>query len=627
MRRPDGTDRGPGEAVRTGLLEGNMAPPGAAHGVGRSWLRSRSHGLSPERVAADAMLEQSHLAITRQRNERLIAFALPELENLHQQIAGTNSAVLLADASGVILERHGDPAFSQRSQRVALEPGACWGEAARGTNAIGLALAEGRSASVHGPEHFLACNTFLTCAATPIRHVNGEIAGLLDVSGDQPARQLHALGLVRMGARMIENRMLEAEYPQAVYLYFHARPELIGTLGEGILAIELSGRVLAFNQVAEAHLAGLPLDADFETLFDLRLDQLLSGTEERRILRTRQGLNVTARVRAPGVSMRNGPVIAAATPPAVADDPCPELHAGEPAFIKLMQRALRVFGQGIPVLLEGETGTGKERVARTLHERSERASGPLVSVNCAAIPESLAEAELFGYRPGAFTGASAGGAPGQVLKADGGTLFLDEIGDMPLGLQSRLLRALQERCVVPVGGTEPIPVDFALVSATHQDLAVCVEEGRFRADLYYRLCGLRVSLPALRERSDLEGLITRFLAAEAPDATLTEAALASLLNHRWPGNLRELHNVLRTALALREPGHPVAIDDLPASLQAAAPPRSEPVNTGAGGLREAEERCMLEAIAAHNGNYTAAARALGISRSTLYRRLRRQSPS
>ena len=609
--------------IRAQLLEGAVAPSGAAEGVGRSWERSRSLGLSPERTAADAVLEQSALAAVRERNQRLIAFALPELANLHQQIAGTNSAVLLADADGVILERHGDPAFSRRSERVALQPGACWGEAARGTNAIGLALAEGRSASVHGAEHYLACNTFLTCAATPIRDVTGRIAGLLDVSGDQPARQLHALGLVRMGARMIENRMLEAEYPEAIYIHFHARPELLGTLGEGIVAIDQGGKVLALNAVAQAHLSGLPLDADLEALFETTLEALLAAPGARPMLRTHQGLNVSARIRLPeghrhrAIPSVPGPEWAAES----GEDPCPELHAGDEGFVRLIRRARRVFAQGIPVLLEGETGTGKERVARVLHEQGEHADGPLVSVNCAAIPESLAEAELFGYRPGAFTGARPEGAPGHILQAHGGTLFLDEIGDMPLALQSRLLRVLQERSVVPVGGTEPVPVDFALVSATHQDLAARVAEGGFRADLYYRLCGLRVTLPALRERRDLAGLIDRFIHEIDPEAWLTPQARDRLLAHDWPGNLRELQNVLRTALALREPNAPVTLADLPSTLQA---PDIAPAAEGGGGLREAEERCMREAIAAHNGNYAAAARALGISRSTLYRRLRKR---
>ncbi|QGM21379.1 GAF domain-containing protein [Spiribacter sp. 2438] len=626
MGRRDSVERPAGQ-IRGQLLDGAESPAGAAEGVGRSWQRSRENGLTPERSAADAMLEQAALALVRERNQRLIAFALPELENLRHQIAGTNSAVLLADANGVILERHGDPAFSRRSQRVALQPGACWGESARGTNAIGLALAEQRSASVHGEEHFLACNTFLTCAATPIRDVNGQLTGLLDVSGDQPARQLHALGLVRMGARMIENRMLETEFPDAIYLHFHVRPELVGTLGEGIVAVEPSGRVLAFNEVASRHMSALTVHAELDGLLESSFDELAGRSDEWIILRTRDGLNVTARIQGPAsrgervsvpMGRRSGQPRAADV-----DDPFPALHAGDPGFVDLMWRARQVFNRGIPLVLEGETGTGKEWVARRLHDCSERGAGPMISVNCAAIPDSLAEAELFGYRPGAFTGASREGAAGHVQRADGGTLFLDEIGDMPLSIQSRLLRVLQERAVVPIGGTDPIPVNFSLVSATHQNLAQRVEQGAFRADLYYRICGFRVTLPALRNRADLEGLISRMLAVEDPSARIAPAARDCLLRYPWPGNLRELQNALRTALALAKPGWPIEILDLPEPIRASDMAVAGEPSEATGGLREAEERCMRDAVEAHGGNYAAAARALGISRSTLYRRLRR----
>ena len=610
--------------VRQQLLDGVSMPAGAAHGIGASWARTRSLGLAPGLCAADAVLDAAALRALRAENERLIAFALPEVENLHQQIAGTNSAVLLADSQGVILERQGDPGFRERSRQVALSPGACWGESARGTNAIGLALAEGRSASVHGPEHYLECNTFLTCAAAPIHDPRGQILGLLDVSGDQPARQLHALGLVRMGARMIENRILLADFPDGVYVHFHARPELLGTLGEGIVAVDADGRILAMNEVARSHFGAVDQAMQFETLFDSSLEALLRVRSNSTRVRTTNGITVCVRLTRP----RAKSPITAASAGRTAEHDFSELHAGDANVLHAARRASRVFNQGIPVLIEGETGSGKEWLAQSLHSQSPRSAGPLVTVNCAAIPEGLVESELFGHVPGAFTGANPKGAPGRILEADGGTLFLDEIGDMPLALQTRLLRVLQERTVLPVGGGVPREVDFTLISATNRDLGKMVESGDFRADLYYRICGLPVSLPALRDRDDLAGLIERFVAGEDPSAEITPSAWRCLLNHSWPGNLRELHNTLRTALALRDPGAPISEAELPDMLSA---PQCAPTMVPEGttmvdhqtGLRGAEERCMEEAIAAHGGNYSAAARALGISRSTLYRRLGR----
>lgn len=614
----------PGRArreIRAGLLDNGPAPAGLADGVSASWQRSSQYGLKPERAVTDAVLEHSQVKQLRERNERLITFALPELENLYQQIVGTNSAVLLADPGGVILERQGDPHFSERSQRVALQPGACWGEQARGTNAIGLALSEGRSASVHGAEHFLDCNTFLTCAATPIYGADQTVVGLLDVSGDQPARQLHALGLVRMGARMIENRMLVAEYPEAYYFHLHARAELLGTLGEGIIAVNEEGRLLAMNAVAQSHFAGASRQTSFQSLFSQSLDEALRVLHNGGLLRTSSGLNVHARAVEPRRMPRVAGVVAQRRPSAKADA-FAALHAGDARTSQLMDRGQRVFNQQIPLLLAGETGTGKEWAARALHAQSPRHEGPLISVNCAAIPDALAEAELFGYRPGAFTGASTEGAPGYILQANGGTLFLDEVGDMPLTLQSRLLRVLQERAVTPVGGTEPVEVDFSLISATHHDLETLVSEGRFRADLYYRVCGHCIELPPLRARADLSGLIDRFLAEDGRDAQLSADARQCLLNYPWPGNLRELHNVLRTALALRVPDGRIQLHDLPEAIQSSRPRARGSLPSAAGDLRALEVRHMSETLAACHGNYSAAARVLGVSRSTLYRRLR-----
>lgn len=603
--------------VRRHLLAGAVSPHGAAAGVGASWHRVRAAGLSPGSRSGDDLLDEASLNALRADNEHLVALALPELENLGQQIDGSRSAVLLTDANGIILERHGDPHFRERSQRVALSPGACWDERVRGTNAIGLALAQGQSASVHGPEHFLECNTFLTCAAAPIRDARGTLIGLLDVSGDQSARQVHSLGLVRMGARMIENRVLMAAFPEALILRFHARPELLGTLGEGIVALAGDSRVLAMNDVARTYFPALADDAAFESLFEAVFEKLLASDSDSLMLRTTAGITVCLRL------IRPERTIGTHAPMARAPDRSrfANLHAGDAEVEATLSRAQRVFSNDIPLLIEGETGTGKEWMVRALHEHGPRPEGPLVNVNCAAIPETLAEAELFGYVPGAFTGASAKGADGRIVEANGGTLFLDEIGDMPIGLQTRLLRVIQERSVLPVGGGRPRPVTFSLVSATHCNLADDVADGRFRADLYYRLCGLSVQLPPLRQRTDLVGLIERILMTQAPGVGLSDAVWERLLNARWPGNLRQLHNTLRTAVALRRPGRPVDLDDLPADLGCGPSVGDRTLTPVAGDLRDHEHRHMASVLADHGGNYSAAARALGISRSTLYRRL------
>jgi len=340
---------------------------------------------------------------------------------------------------------------------------------------------------------------------------------------------------------------------------------------------------------------------------------------------------------------------APALPPAMA-----ALSAGDATLERELGRAARLARGSVSVLIGGETGSGKEWLARAVHASSPRAGKAFVAVNCAAIPETLIESELFGHLPASFSGASAKGKRGLIHEADGGTLFLDEIGDMPLALQARLLRVLAERELLPVGATRPVAVDVRVIAATHADLPSLVEAGRFRADLYWRLNGAGLTLPPLRERADLAALVDRMLQQAAPNERLQldAAARHALLSHAWPGNLRELRNVIDAAASLRS-GDTVCLDDLPAALgrpeaQADAPgggpgaaaataaraadrstmravdPGGVTPGSGAAGPPPANSPDELRAyIAACGGNVTAAARQLGVARMTIYRRLRR----
>ena len=219
----------------------------------------------------------------------------------------------------------------------------------------------------------------------------------------------------------------------------------------------------------------------------------------------------------------------------------------------------RPWASRLRLLLQGESGVGKELFARAMHDSGPRRAQSFVAVNCTALPENLIEAARFGYQGGAFTGARREGAPGRIREAHGGTLFLDEIGDMPLSLQARLMRVLQDREVVPLGGGKPVALDFALVCATHRHLPAEMQAGRFREDLYYRLNGLTLQLPALRERSDLDHLLARELQGLVPDRAVSIAPdlLQVLRRYRWPGNMRQLDNALRTACALLDIGEAV----------------------------------------------------------------------
>ncbi|WP_374438553.1 sigma 54-interacting transcriptional regulator, partial [Inhella sp.] len=260
-------------------------------------------------------------------------------------------------------------------------------------------------------------------------------------------------------------------------------------------------------------------------------------------------------------------------------------------------------------------------LAQALHASSARRGKPFVALNCAALPEGLIEAELFGYQAGAFTGAAPRGAPGRLREAQGGTLFLDEVGDMPLALQARLLRVLQDQRVQPLGGGAAVAVDFQLLCASHRRLQDEVQAGRFRADLYYRIAGQTLCLPPLRERSDFDALAARILhelaGANAP--RLAPEVAAALRRQPWPGNLRELHHVLRGAWALLEPGErEIGWAQLPPELAASAP---APAPAAALDLRSLSQQALQQTLQDCGGNRTEAARRLGLSRSSLYRRL------
>ena len=322
--------------------------------------------------------------------------------------------------------------------------------------------------------------------------------------------------------------------------------------------------------------------------------------------------------------------------PAQEEELDPELIGHSPAIIGVMKTVARAAPSQANVLILGETGTGKELVARTVHRYSERSKGKFVAVNCSALAEGLLESELFGHIKGAFTGAAAA-RPGHFREADRGTLFLDEIGDISPALQARLLRVLQEHEVVPVGSETPVKVDVRVIAATHRDLGALVREGRFREDLYYRLHVVAVQLPPLRERrQDIPLLIDHFLRSLArrhdrgPVAVDSDAQ-AILLSHDWPGNVRELHNVLERALVLAEQDV-IGPEHLPLDRRAAPPPAPESGGgTGAGAaddeaqltLAQVERRHVLRVLKSTGGNRERAARVLDISRRTLTRMLQR----
>ena len=617
--------------------------------IDSSHKRSLAFGLSPAALPDFSPLQRNDLSHLIEKNRMLHAHAVPAMETLYQQIINTHNMVILTDADGIIVHSLGDDDFLEKADRVALKPGVAWSEQSKGTNAIGTAIAEKKATLVHADQHYLAANHFLTCSAAPITDFQGNVVGVLDVSGDQRSFHKHTMALVRMSALMIENQLFSATFEDAITLHFHARPEFIGTLMEGIASFTPGGRFLSANRTGLFQL-GLSFSAlqshTFSSLFGLPVSALFDHyrTAAPGLLQLcmHSGVRVLGRAQmrlANGVHALTDNHDIIRTPPAAHPTHAAQaarrlsglryLNTGDPQLEQVIDKVNKVLGRDIPILVMGETGTGKELLAQAIHNDSPRAMSPFVAVNCASIPETLIESELFGYEDGAFTGARKKGAVGKILQANGGTLFLDEIGDMPFGLQARLLRVLQERMVTPLGSGKSIPVNVELICATNHNLRERMAKGLFREDLYYRLNGLVVKLPPLRERTDLDIVVKKILTTESNGGKYTVSAdvLELFHKHRWPGNFRQLTNLLRTAIIMAGDEHEIALchmpddffDDIDSGARA-------PVDTGrmlAGGanLEEMEHCVIVKSLEAHGGNVSATARALGVSRNTIYRKV------
>ncbi len=627
--------------------------------VALSWARClNEHRLDPTQPRLPHVLSRAELPTRQRRMAAVIDCARYEMTTLYQQLGDPESAVVLTDTQGVIVHMVTSSDFERQLQPLGLQIGAVWSEAEAGTNGMGTCVAEAGPVVVQQTDHFLSQYTSLTCTAVPIYDPAGEMAAVLDVSSRSTMAQQHLLVLLGMTARMIENRLIDLRFRDAHPIHFHSRPEFVYTLHEGKLVVDDEGQVLAANRSALLQLGA----SSVRELRSFRLDQIFQTTLDDMLERSyRAAFHPVVTYRANAAHR----FFAVARQPARDDTtgltrmppPSPLRHvaptrarggaspapapAGPGARLQAMPTfadsrlqdhlgtARRVITRGTPLLLRAETGAGKEVFARAVHADSPRGDGPFIAINCASLPETLIEAELFGYRAGAFTGAEKGGRRGKILQADGGTLFLDEIGDMPLALQARLLRVLDERMVTPLGTDEPKPVDFQLISASHRHLTDMVAEGGFREDLYYRLAGLELHLPPLRERSDRAELIRNVLADEGrPDAEVSVAAWDLLMRHPWPGNVRQLHHVLRSAVALAD-GAPLSPEHLPSLAVRAAPlvqpaQSTQPPATPAAPLsaEQAKEREQLVAhLATYRWNVSHVAKLLGVSRNTLYRRM------
>ncbi|MGY2295070.1 sigma-54-dependent Fis family transcriptional regulator [Pseudomonas yamanorum] len=591
-----------------------------------SWRRCRAYGLdhqstpSFDQLPADGvsqLLESQHSLVQTTHQE-----VLPYYENI---LSNSNCLIMLADNQGQVLTSWGTQRFIEPKLARGFSAGASWMERSSGTNAIGTALACAQAVHIEHDEHFLKANRFMTGSAAPIFDAQREIIAVLDVSSDSYLPPSHTLGMVKMMSQTVENRLiLNLFRGEHFQLTFNTGLNNLDSQWAGLLIFDESGQVLSANRRAD-NLLGISLSRVLiDSLFKVSLLELLNQPEGLPFSLQAAGRNrfqcllkrpkqapVQARVFVETKKPReSGPTAISLK----------TLHFGDARVEKAVRQAERLLEKDIPLLIHGETGVGKEVFVKALHQASSRSQQAFIAVNCAAIPAELVESELFGYEKGAFTGANQKGSIGLIRKADKGTLFLDEIGDMPLPTQARLLRVLQERCVQPVGSSELYPVDLRIISATNRSLREQVQLGRFREDLYYRIGGLTLELPPLRERTDKQALFKQLWQQHREPtqwAGLSNEVLALFEQHPWPGNLRQVSSVLQVALAMAEE-LPIRVEHLPddffVDLNGVVP---EPA-----GEKLDDSMDLAQRLKAAGGNISHLARELGVSRNTLYKRLR-----
>ena len=608
--------------ARAGRELRRLAPDDPQRPIVASWERClNDYGLQPDRVARPTVVTPAELRDYQAPLEDLIALSRGEIERLHGRLADHDYLVMLADPNGVAVHFRCVEPLAAECRRVDVLPGSVWSESRQGTSGIGLCIAERLPVSVVMNEHFAAWLAPLSCTVAPIFGTEGQLAAVLNVTTLRPTdhrSQAMVREIVVSSARRIENLYFDRLHARRRVVRVSRHDDFCDAAAEARLALDDAGRIVDATPEA-MRLLGSRAPELVAQLGEGRAD-VANHDASPIFLRMAESTFAPAATRAqvPRPRARADDLPSrAAVRGARADGLLPRidpLSGEDPVLAERIRMARRFIDLRLPVMLQGETGSGKSLLARALHEASVHRDGAFVSINCAAIPAELIESELFGYRPGAFTGAARQGARGRLLEADGGTLFLDEIGDMPLALQSRLLHVLSDGEFVPLGASRPVSVAFALVSASLHDIASRVRDGRFREDLFYRLAGATVALPSLRERSDRRALIERCLADEAvalglPQPRLAPEAVQALDRHDWPGNLRELRHVARFALAMADGGQ-IDARCLPAPLDSN---RSAPDND-----RERIERGLQQA----GWNVSDAARLLGVSRATLHRRIR-----
>jgi sigma-54 dependent transcriptional regulator, acetoin dehydrogenase operon transcriptional activator AcoR len=627
--------------IANDVLDIHKLRPEVAH----SWQRCRSHKVDPYSLT-NLDIDGTQLRERLQASQHLVKIARPFIHNLYGFVKGSGFQVILADKDGYVLEAIGDPEILKKTKQVLLCPGGNWSESVKGTNAIGTAIVEKKPIQIFAREHFCQPHHFLTCSASPIFDPDGQMIGVLDITGDYKSFNPHTLSVVVASASAIENQLRLHKATSKLYVSYRFANTLHETISDGLIAVDSNGLVTQLNSFG-AKILGVDQKTAIgrhvsnvlkkpamilqvlSTGAEYREHELCTEDNGRKISQSIAplcddtgkiigALAILKECREKAVGRRTGSL----TAKYVLDD-----IIGQSDSVQVAKKWAQIAaGSPSTVLLTGESGTGKELFAQAIHNGSARKDRAFIAINCAALPDTLIESELFGYEEGSFTGSKKGGQAGKFELANGGTIFLDEIGDIPLYTQVKLLRVIQEKKISRIGSSGEIAVDIRIVAATHKNLKEEVQKGNFRKDLYYRLNVITINIASLRERMDDVPMLAQHFVKKISlklgkrNIAVSEDFLDKVKTYSWPGNIRELENAIERALNLLSDDSTLTAELL--YVDNASPLRAEERTTEVKSLKDIERDAIVHALNLYKGNILKVSAKLGVGRNTLYRKIK-----
>lgn len=637
------------------VMDGVLDSEGIRDVIAASWRRSRGYKINPFVEDTSVRLDEVELKKRYKEFMPLLDTAKPFMDSIYNIVKDTDFIIRLIDKDGYVLEHIGEEKLINMYYSLGLCDGYNVKEEVIGTNAIGIALLTGEPIQVVGGEHYLQEYHKLTSSACPIKNKNGNILGVLSITGSYELVHPHTLGMVVAAAEAIEKELKLAEYTNELKIMNERFYQITESISEGIIRVDNKGTIMSINRFARKLLSYSEADIigkDFKVLLDANnradiIRGIISGRvyeEEEVYFKTRVGRKKTCIANITPIKSggnNSGGVVITFRETKVVHSLVNKIVGANAKFTfsdilgksEAINNAIRLASisakTNTTILLQGESGTGKEMFAQAIHNESDRRGYPFVFLNCGAIPRELVSSELFGYIEGAFTGAKRGGHPGKFELADGGTIFLDEIGDMPLDAQVSLLRVLEDKKIVRVGGHDVIPIDVRVIAATNKDLKNEVELGNFRRDLFYRINVMPICTPTLRERKEdikifIDHFIDKFCKSTGKNIkSVGQSFYRGMASYNWPGNVRELQNVMQRIINMVDNNSTLTSKDLPAYIKSKEASEDIGKKRQLLTLDEIEKTYISKTIQDCGGNIAAAAKVLGIGRTTMYRKMKK----